>query len=84
MRRAGSERSARTAWVAAALLLAWVQTLGAAEVERRFFLVLDAVPYSTVAALEAKGAAPDLFAQLGSPVPLVPPSSFSIRQTGPE
>lgn len=71
MRRAGSKQALRWAWAVAALLLASVPSLRAEDVERRFFLVLDAVPYSSVAALEARGAAPDLFGQLGSPLPLI-------------
>lgn len=38
---------------------------------RTFFLTLDAVPYTAVAALYASGGAPELFGELGRPVPLI-------------
>ncbi len=40
-------------------------------VERTFFLIVDAVPYTAVAALHSSGGAQELFSELGSPVPLI-------------
>lgn len=39
--------------------------------ERTFFLTVDAVPYTAVAALHSGGGAPELFSELGRPVPLI-------------
>ncbi|MFQ5527295.1 MAG: hypothetical protein ACE5GX_13655 [Thermoanaerobaculia bacterium] len=50
-----------------------------AQPPRTFFLVLDAIPYSAVAALQSAGKAPELFDELGSPVPLI--SSFPSTTT---
>ncbi len=38
---------------------------------RTFFLTLDGVPYTAVAALHSSGGAPELFGELGRPVPLI-------------
>lgn len=39
--------------------------------DRTFFLALDSVPYTSVAAFHESGAAPELFAELGPPRPLI-------------
>ncbi len=41
------------------------------QAERTFFLTVDAVPYTSVAALYSRGGAPELFSELGAPVPLI-------------
>ncbi len=77
----------RGRWCAiATLLVVFVSPLateplfGAAETtERTLFLLLDAVPYGTLAALERRGFAPELFEELGQPVPLI--SSFPSTTT---
>lgn len=47
---------------------------------RTFFLALDALPYSALAALEEQGSAAELFQELGSPAPLLStfPSTTSV------
>lgn len=72
-------------WLAATAILVLAGTLSLnaqprrSGTERTFFLVLDAVPFSTVAALHRAGSAPELFAELGEPVPLI--SSFPSTTT---